>query len=136
MATKSELYKLTKEMLFAKFDGHCAFCGYELKTKWHILHLEPNKTIVKNDGTLILGNDEYENKLPACISCNSTKVHRFGKEIPFDIEKFRNTLYSDFMFLRSDHQTYYHKCIKYGLIEETNKPIVFYFEKMGIDITI
>jgi hypothetical protein len=52
MATKKELYKLTKEMLFVKFNGLCAFCGYELGERWHIWHIEPQKTIVTYRGEI------------------------------------------------------------------------------------
>ncbi len=75
MPSKKELYRLTKDMLFAKFDGKCAFCGHELGERWHIWDIEPSKSIVTHRGKIILGNESYENKLPACISCNTTRIH-------------------------------------------------------------
>jgi hypothetical protein len=132
MATKKELYQLTKEMLFAKFDGLCAFCGFELGDRWHIWHIEPSKTIVTHKGEIILGNDSYENKLPACISCNSTRIHNSHcKDAKINIEQFRQALYREFEFMRfhSMTATYYKRAIKYGLLEETGKEILFHFEK-------
>jgi|SRR5688572_7130872 len=138
MPTKKELYRLTKEMLYQKFDGLCAFCGFELGERWHIWDIEPVQTVVNYKGEIILGDDSYENKLPACVSCNSTRTHgnmamnQFrdtGRKL--SIEQFRQWLYHEFDFMKnySMTSTYYKKCIKYGLIEETGKEIVFYFER-------
>lgn len=131
MPTKKELYQLTKEMLFAKFNGLCAFCGYELGERWCIWNIEPQKTIVTYRGDIILGNDSYENKLPACIACNSTRAHNSDKHLKIDIESFRQVLYHEFDFMKnySMASTYYHKMIKYGLIKETGNEIIFHFEK-------
>ena len=132
MPTKKELYHLTKEMLFAKFNGLCAFCGYELGDKWCIWDIEPAKTIVTYRGQIILGNDSYENKMPACISCNSTRVHNSSsKELKIDIETFRKSLYREFDFMKNNSMasTYYKKAIKYRLLQETGSEIIFHFEK-------
>lgn len=129
---KKDKYKLTKEMLFVKFNGVCAFCGYELGERWCIWDIEPRKTIITYRGDIILGNDEYENKLPACISCNSTRVHNSPcKELKINIEQFRQSLFREFEFMKnfSMTSTYYKKAIKYGLLKETGNDIVFHFEK-------
>lgn len=134
MPTKKELYQLTKEMLFAKFDGLCAFCGFELGKRWHIWDIEPRNTVVTHKGEIILGNDSYENKLPACISCNSTRIHNSGcKEVKINIDQFRQSLYREFHFMSnySMAATYYKKCIKFGLIKETGNQIIFHFEKIN-----
>ncbi len=133
MPTKKELYNLTKEMLHAKFNGLCAFCGYELGERWCIWDIEPRNTIVTTGGDVIFGNDSYENKLPACISCNSTRTNSsWDKNSKIDIEKFRMILYREFEFLRDGamNSTYYKKSIRYGLIKETGNKIVFHFEKI------
>lgn len=133
MPTKKELYRLTKEMLHQKFDGLCAFCGFELGERWHIWNIQPVQTVVNYKGEIIIGDDSYENKLPACISCNTTRIHASGydKNIRVNIEEFRQWLYHEFDFMKNHSMTstYYKKCIKYGLIEETGKEIVFYFER-------
>jgi hypothetical protein len=128
MPTQIELYNLTKEMLITKYNGLCAFCGHELGVRWHIWHIEPNKTIVTKD-KVIIGNDSYENKLPACISCNTTRNQHCKHG---NMEDFRKALYWEFEFLKSGmtYSTIYKKMIRYGLIEETGNPIVFHFERM------
>jgi hypothetical protein len=79
-----------------------------------------------------LGNDTYENKLPACIACNTTRIHNSHcKELKINIEQFRQSLYREFDFManRSMTATYYKKAIKFGLITETGNEIIFHFEK-------
>jgi len=130
---KKERYLLAKEMLFAKFDGLCAFCGHELGKRWHIFDIKPTKTLVTWKGNIILGDDSYDNKLPACISCNSSRIHGGGKrgEVQLSIEQFRGWLYHEFDFMAHHSMTksYYERAIKFGLIEETGNIIVFHFEK-------
>jgi len=121
-------------MLYAKFGGLCAFCGHELGNRWHIWDIEPRNTIVTIKGAIILGNDSYENKLPACTSCNTTRGHYSDCHHKINIEQFRAALYSEFEFLRKAQHScyaYYKKAIKFGLLEETGKEIIFYFEKFS-----
>lgn len=127
MPTKKELYLLTKEMLYSKFDGRCAFCGDNLGDRWCIWEIEPRETVVRRGGEIILGNDSYQNKLPACVSCNGARVAgSSNKNDKIDIEGFRRLLYSKFGFIREN--AHYRHALRYGLVEETDKPIVFYFE--------
>ncbi len=130
---KAEKNKLTREMLYVKFDGLCAFCGHVLGERWQAWNIQPAKMAVTFKGEIILGNDSYENKLPACFSCNTTRRNAScSKDDLIDVEKFRKALYREFDFLRqAEHTayTYYRKAIKYGLIVETGNPIVFHFEK-------
>lgn len=127
--TKKDKYDLTKEMLFQKFNGKCSFCGQDLGAKWHIWHIDTPVTIVNPSGDITLGNEDYENKLPACISCNSTRNnHSHSKHDRINIEQFRQALEFEFKFLSEN--TYYKKAVKYGIITETHQPIVFYFETL------
>lgn len=121
-------------MLHAKFDGCCALCGEQLGPRWCIWNIEPTNTVVNYKGEIILGDESYENKLPACKSCNGTRVHwswvrntlqDTGKRI--NIEEFRSLLQFEYEFLQG--QIAYKKMIRFGLIRETGKPIVFHFEK-------
>lgn len=134
MPTKAELYKLTKEMLYAKCDGHCAFCGDELGDLWCIWNIEPRETVITRQKEIILGNDSYENKLPACKSCNGARIyHSHDKKVRIGIEEFRRAIAQDFEFLRdkSMNRGLYQRALRYGLIQETNNPIVFYFERVA-----
>lgn len=130
MLTKKDHYALTKEMLFAKFNGRCAFCGDGLGGKWQIWDIEPKNAIVTHAGELIMGNDSYENKLPACVSCNMTRVHHSGsKDHKMNIEKFRSELAFQFNFLFDNN--YFKKAVRYGIVEQVKAEIVFYFEALS-----
>lgn len=132
--TKKEQKQLTKDALYGDFNGLCALCGYELGERWHIWDIEPSQTIVKKDGSVILGNPAYENKLPACHSCHTSRYHHsHDKNARIDLETFREALYHEYWFLsqHSTYSTYFNRAIKFGLIKETGKEIVFHFEKMG-----
>jgi hypothetical protein len=30
-----------RELVYKKYDGHCAYCGCVLEKGWHVDHLEP-----------------------------------------------------------------------------------------------
>ena len=66
------------------------------------------------------GTDAIENLLPSCKSCNSIKGS-------LTIDNFRASIASSTDQL-AKYTTKYHTALKYGLITETNKPVVFYFE--------
>lgn len=124
---EKELNALTREMLFKKYDGRCAFCGCQLVARWHVCGIQPLKSSVGPKGNVIIGDDSYENKLPACVPCSLARIqHSHGGLI--DIESFRKSLYWSMEFLQ--HDANYKKAIRYGLIIETNEPIIFYFEKV------
>ena len=125
--TKKEQYDLTKEMLFAKYDGKCSFCGEGLGNIWHIWDIEPSKSIIDSSGEFKVGNENYDNKLPCCVSCSSTRSHYSDKNNKIGIEKFRECLMHEHEYLKGN--TYYRKMLKYNLIKETRNEIVFYFEK-------
>lgn len=66
--------------------------------------------------------DIPDNMLPACFSCNSYKstmpVEQFRKEIGLLVSRL-NERFSQYKIAK-----------RFGQIEETNKPIVFYFETL------
>lgn len=66
--------------------------------------------------------NDISNFIPACRQCNLYKS-------TFELEEFRERLKDTMMKnLRKDFR--YRLAVKYGLIEEKEQPIVFYFEKM------
>lgn len=128
MLTKKDEYELTKEMLFEKFGGKCALCGWNLEKGWHIWNIKPVKSFIKENGELIIGEESYHNKLPACKSCNMTRVHHSKNNTELmDIEDFRRELKFQFQFISENN--YFKKAIRYGIIEIASSEVVFYFEK-------
>ncbi|MBK8807800.1 MAG: hypothetical protein IPO21_14595 [Bacteroidales bacterium] len=63
-----------------------------------------------------------DNLNPSCISCNKWKSAH-------DIETFRNEIYEQVRRL-DIYSANYRMAKKYGLIQETLKPIIFYFESI------
>ena len=149
--------KSERQMVFNKYGGKCAYCGCDLEKGWHVDHVKsirrnykrvggfyrhketkevikrlpdnwmetiewvPEKTV--SDGCRHPELDVIENMIPACASCNINK-HRYT------IEEFRESIAG---YLRSLNlrMVQYKMVKKYGLVEETNKPVVFYFEQFN-----
>lgn len=135
MPTKKELEKKHRNYVYSKFNGRCAFCGHPLERGWHIWKSATAQLkIVDAQGAKVTPGAARD--LPACVSCSSTRLHhsryKTNKEL-LDIEEFRQALYHEFEFMSTSSMaaTYYKKAIRFGLIQETNKPIVFYFEQFS-----
>lgn len=124
--------KKDREIVFNKYDGKCAYCGDPLVKGWHVDHL---KAIVrnqkydyiegkwKNDGTCMKPENEcMENYMPACASCNIMKSSS-------DLERFREVI-GQFIQSLNQYSTQYKFAKRYGLIQEQQKPVVFYFETL------
>lgn len=135
--------KKDREVIKNKFNGKCAYCGCELGKGWHADHIksinryselvrdEKGRTIrdEKGNAKRIVKidrpeNDNIENINPACASCNINKHN-------LSIEDFRK-LIQGFMNSLNLRSTPYKFIKKYGLVEETGKPVVFYFEKYEV----
>jgi hypothetical protein len=125
--------KKDREAIFNKYGGKCAYCGCELLKGWHVDELEPcrrNYSDEKIEGKWewrrkLVGYVHPErlhigNQMPACASCNINKHSG-------SLEDFRN-LIAGFMKHLNEISTQYKIAKRYGLIQETVKPIIFYFE--------
>lgn len=109
-----------RDSIFQKFNGHCAYCGCKIsRNKFHIDHIKPLKRHA-NPGE-IKGPNTLENYNPSCISCNSSKNS-------YSLEIWRKELSLKIMRLNRDSSQY---CLmkRFGLIYESDKPVIFYFEK-------
>lgn len=114
------LSKKQRDKLRFKYNGLCAYCGFELSEKWHADHLEP--VIRLQNGFLEYpDNDKLSNMMPSCSSCNLSK----GRQ---EIEGWRLWIKGHINSLNKYHPIY--KISKrYGLIIEIEKEIIFHFEK-------
>jgi 5-methylcytosine-specific restriction endonuclease McrA len=108
-----------------KFGGRCAYCGELLPDKgWHVDHVKPViRTGYKPEPMYCKENDNYDNKYPACASCNINK-HQLS------IEEFRRMI-KNFTRTMNERLVQYRIAKKYNLIKETGEPVVFYFEKFN-----
>ena len=120
--------KVDRQMIFNKYAGHCAYCGCELPERWHIDHIKPVRRNLF-DGTMKHPeNDVEENLMPSCPSCNINK-HSLS------LEEFRK-LISGFINSLNRDSTQYKIAKRYGLVEEIDKPVVFYFETIRADMIL
>ncbi len=136
--------KKERQEIFDKYDGRCSYCGDPLQKGWHADHLLPvgryKEHVLDEDGNKLYKNGKYgeykyvmrmeyperdvlENKIPACASCN---INKHG----MDIEGFRE-LIRDFIKSLNRYSVQYKIAKRYGLIQETNAKVVFYFETLS-----
>ena len=127
------MIKLTKSQRAAlrqKFSGRCAYCGQELGPRWHADHFEPVQRRSKWDrekGQLVATgecyspeHDNLKNLMPACPACNIDKS-------VLSLEEWRGKLQRATGVLSRNSPTYRH-AVRFGLVQETNAKVIFYFE--------
>ena len=109
--------KIDRIKIYNKYEGHCAYCGREITIKkmqidhyWpqYLAHFQPDKD-----------NNRDENLMPSCQKCN---IHKHGMRP----EEWRKELGLQITRLRKNSQ--FDRALRFGQIEITEKPIVFYFE--------
>lgn len=112
--------KLSEEerlQIYNKCNRRCAYCGCNIEYKdMQVNHAEP---------LWCGGADELNNMLPACRTCNYYKT-------PINVENFRNYINGIPERLTRDSVPF---AIgkRFGVVQEHNEPIVFYFERMKED---
>ena len=112
--------KEERKAIFDKYKGHCSYCGEPLQKGWHVDHSKPLRR--NRDGsTENPENDTFENKIPACASCNINKHS-------MTVEEFRS-LIKGFVKSLNIYSTQYKIAKRYGLLKETDNDIIFHFEK-------
>lgn len=115
-----------RQAIYDKSGGKCWYCGCDLVKGWHADHFEPvrrNPKWATDRGAVAMLNPELNteaNKVPACASCNMMK-----SSLP--IEHFRKQI-TQFINSLNEYSTQYKFAKRYGLITETSKPVVFWFE--------
>ena len=149
--------KADRELIRLKYNGRCAYCGCELNSKFHVDEILPcvrkrkyipahwddkSKPICTEDddyknpkfrkwieGRWVSDGYEYpervhvSNQNPACASCNINK-HSMS------LEQFRESI-TNFVNSLNQYSVQYKIAKRYGLIEETKKPVLFYFETLN-----
>lgn len=117
--------KIDRSIVHQKFGGHCAYCGTEIDLKkMHIDHVIPvfrgwSEKVLEGFG-LERGQETENNLYPSCARCNRWKstwtLEQFRREIELQIERLNK---------RSNN---YRMAKDFGLIQETNQKVVFFFE--------
>ncbi len=125
--------KKVRQEIFEKTGGKCAYCGCELGKGWHADHMDAvNRNYGYNRETrkwFCRGlnspeNDHVDNLIPSCPSCNITKSG-------MSVEDFRGFIERSIDRLNKGHYNAYKFGKRFGLIHETPKSVVFYFETLA-----
>lgn len=105
--------KQMRQQIYEKYNGRCAYCGQPILIKdMQVDHIVP----VYKDG-----EDNMQNYNPACRMCNFYKS-------TYGVEQFRSRL-GKLLGRLEKRQFIYRLARAYGLVEEHDSPIQFYFEK-------
>ena len=128
--------KETRKQVYSKFGGKCAYCGEWIDfKKMHVDHVIPkrnfkrfvfNRYKIPSFLTHLTKEDvdHIDNLFPACSVCNlwksSYSLDVFRKEIEAQLKRLRKA------------SSNYRFALKYNLIQETPKKIVFYFETIAL----
>lgn len=123
-----------RQEVYEKCNGHCGYCGVEIDIKAmqvdHIIpqrnfewHLKNNFKVPEFLSHLTLSDlNNIDNLMPTCRSCNNYKSSTY-------LELFRSEIQAQPKRLRKCKPTF-RLAERFGLIEEINKPVVFYFETL------
>lgn len=113
--------KKTREIVYNKYKGHCAYCGCELSiSEMQIDHID-SRFLAQYHGKEI--NNSIGNLMPACRMCNFYKSSS-------DLEGFRKTLST--VLKDSCRKSFTVRlAIKYGFLSIGEWDGNFYFEKEG-----
>jgi hypothetical protein len=126
--------KTKREEIHRKYNGRCAYCGERIEIKrMQVDHIIPQREFaydvnrqfkVPSFLTHLTENDvnHDDNLNPACAVCNKWKCASSLEFFRFQIEDQLNQLNS--------HSSSYRMASRYGLVDETPHPIVFYFETL------
>ena len=118
---RKSIPKKTREKVYKMFNGHCAYCGCKLEYKdMQVDHIE---SVFKAEYHGKEVDDTLKNYFPSCRACNFYKS-------TYTLEQFRDNIQNLLIGkLRKDFN--YKMLVKYGMIKEDFKPVIFYFEKDG-----
>ena len=104
--------KHTRQQVYEKYGGHCAYCGKALKYKdMQVDHLIPLRSG---------GADEMKNYMPACRRCNHYKRSSSLETFREMIEKIPEKLQRDSYIFKVG--------VDYGFFEVWDRNVTFYFE--------
>ena len=111
-AKRKTIPKKVRLEVYEMYGGHCAYCGCEIKYKeMQVDHIH---------ALYLNGEDIKDNYRPSCRMCNFYKS-------TFSVEGLREQL--GLLTGRLEKNFTYRLAKKYGIIEEKDIEIKFYFEK-------
>lgn len=122
-----EMKKELRERVYKRYGGRCAYCGEKIEYKaMQIDHIVPKErfSLLYRQSSRLYGVDDIENLNPSCRKCNNFKT-------VWTLEEFRREL-SQQITRGRERSVNWRMAEKFGLIQVTNRPVVFYFETQGV----
>jgi uncharacterized protein (TIGR02646 family) len=108
--------KELRKKVYDKYAGKCAYCGEEITLgNFQVDHIHPQHLSFLEK----LDNNRFENLNPSCRKCNNFKHG-------FTLEAFRKELQMQVARLKKSAQ--FCRALRYGQVQISESPIVFYFE--------
>ena len=114
--------KKTREIVYNKYNGHCAYCGCEIEMKdMQVDHIVPKYRNNEMWHKGKIGTDDISNLNPSCRMCNYYKgMSR--------IDAFRVRLKNSLMF-NLQKEPRFRLAQKYGMVKIEEWDEKFYYEK-------
>lgn len=124
--------KKVRQLVYAKYDGHCAYCGKEIdysdmqvdhiypKYRYNLLKAEAEKNpLLAERSGFPKDIDDFSNLNPSCRMCNFRKSE-------WTVDQFREEIRHQAKGVMKSFQARMSEV--YHLIQLTDHPIKFYFE--------
>ena len=124
MSNRVRFPQMTRQSVYEKTGGRCAYCGTELTLRaMQADHMIPYQFV---DALRTQGFDvnSDENIFPACRSCNNYKHS-------MTVEKMRKAVEAWPAVLNRDSVTY-RNAVRFGMVLPAPQKVQFYFEKIGL----
>lgn len=112
--SRKPISKETRQLVYNKCNGHCAYCGCELEYK----DMQVDHVLAVGRG----GSNDINNLLPACRQCNYDKHEK-------TIEGFRKRISKE-LYKSLERVFVYRLAKKYNLVKEEPRVVKFYFEQL------
>lgn len=110
---RKRLSKLKRQEIYAKCQGHCAYCECEIDIK----DMQVDHVVPLRKG----GADSADNMLPACRSCNHYKATLTAEEYRDYVTKIPDRLLRD--------SIPYQVGVRFGIIKTDSTDMKFYYER-------
>lgn len=123
MTKRKTIPKKTRIDVYNKYKGHCAYCGKAIEYKdMQVDHLIP----IQRERFKKCSEEEiecFDNYMPACRRCNHYKRAHSLEAFRQMIEEIPSKLFRD---------NYIYKVgLDYGLLEEHEQEVKFFFERVA-----
>ena len=116
--------KEIRQTVYEKYDKRCAYCGCYL---FYIKDMQVDHLVSKFHFKFKMAKkytdkelNDIENLMPSCRVCNKWKSCHSVEQFRFEIQEQLKRL--------NEYSSNYRLAKKYGLVEEKQQSIIFYFE--------